>query len=188
MLLLIDNYDSFTYNLVHYFEQLDQDIRLFQHDEITLEAIEQLNPCHIVLSPGPKAPKDAGICLDVVRHFYQTKPILGICLGHQVIAEAFGARIIRAPHIIHGKTSEITHHQQGLFQGIPQGFLATRYHSLMIETETLPEEFSVDAWAGDIIMAISHRQYPIYGVQFHPEAILTEYGLPLLQHFIDETS
>ncbi|WP_133130084.1 anthranilate synthase component II [Legionella yabuuchiae] len=184
MLLLIDNYDSFTYNLVQYFQCLDQEVLVFPHDQITLERIAQLSPDYLVISPGPNSPSEAGISLAVIHHFYKTIPILGICLGHQCLGHAFGARIVQAPEILHGKTSQIHHHKRGLFRDLPNNFLATRYHSLIIETKSLPNCFSIDAWANGIIMAISHRHYPLFGLQFHPEAILTEHGLQLLQRFL----
>lgn len=184
MLLIIDNYDSFTYNLVQYFLILGQEVTVFQNDAIDLETIQQLAPQYIVISPGPKSPVDAGISLAIVKHFYQKVPILGICLGHQCIAHSFGASILPAPDIIHGKTSAIFHHKQGLFHSLPNLFLATRYHSLAVDSMTLPSCFTIDAWAKDTIMAISHRQYPLFGLQFHPEAILTEHGFQLLTHFL----
>ncbi len=184
MLLIIDNYDSFTYNLVQYFQCLGQQVQVYLHDHITLAMIEQLSPDHLVISPGPKAPPDAGISLAVIDYFYQKIPILGICLGHQCLAQAFGAKIIQAPEIMHGKTSRISHHKQGLFKGLPNHFIATRYHSLAVDINTLPACFAIDALAQETIMAISHRDYPLYGLQFHPEAILSEHGLQLLAHFI----
>ncbi|KTD39269.1 anthranilate synthase component II [Legionella nautarum] len=184
MLILIDNYDSFTYNLVQYFQCLRQKVQVFEHDRISIAAIEHLNPQYLVISPGPKGPEDAGISLDLIQHFYQRIPILGVCLGHQCIAHCFGAKIIAAPEIIHGKTSTIHHHKQGLFRHLPNPFKATRYHSLAVDINTLPACFAVDAWADDTIMAISHRQYPLYGLQFHPESILTEYGIELLSQFL----
>lgn len=184
MLLMIDNYDSFTYNLVQYFLCLDQEVLVYAHDAIDIPTIEALNPDHIVISPGPKGPTDAGISLALIKEVYQRIPLLGICLGHQCIGHAFGANIVSAPEIIHGKTSDIQHKGQGLFKGIPSPFKATRYHSLAIENNTLPRTFSVDAWTGDTIMAISHNDYPLFGIQFHPEAILTEYGMEILANFI----
>jgi len=184
MLLMIDNYDSFTYNLVQYFQQVGQTVRIFTNDAIDVQGIEKLNPEYIVLSPGPNAPEDAGVSLAVVQHFYKRKPLLGVCLGHQCLAHAFGASIVRAPHIVHGKTSSILHHKQGLFHNIPNYFSATRYHSLVIDPPTLNQHFAIDAWADDAIMAISHRNYPLFGIQFHPESILTENGLQLLTNFI----
>ena len=185
MILLIDNYDSFTYNLVHYFEQLGQTVLVYPHDQITVDEIELLAPTHLVLSPGPKGPEDAGISVKAIQHFYQRIPILGVCLGHQCIAYAFGGKIINAPEIIHGKTSSIIHNKQRLFHNIPNLFKATRYHSLMVDCTSLPESFSIDAWTDQTIMSISHREYPLYGLQFHPEAILTEHGLTLLSNFLN---
>ena len=184
MLLIIDNHDSFTYNLAQYFQSLGQTVMVYAHDEIDISTIEQLAPNYLVISPGPKGPEDAGISTAAILHFYQKIPILGVCLGHQCLAYAFGAKIIRAPDIIHGKTSPIHHHKQGLFQGLVNPFKATRYHSLAIDIKTLPDCFAIDAWANDTIMAISHRKYPLFGLQFHPEAILTEQGLLLLSHFL----
>lgn len=184
MLLIIDNYDSFTYNLVQYFQCLDQEVCVFTHDCITLQKIEQLAPEYLVISPGPKAPEDAGISLEAIQYFYNKLPILGICLGHQCLAHVFGANIIQAPEIVHGKTSPIFHNKLGLFQNIPSPFPATRYHSLTVDVSTLPSCFSIDAWTNDTIMAISHRNYPLFGLQFHPEAILTEFGSNLLANFL----
>lgn len=184
MLLIIDNYDSFTYNLAQYFQTLGQEVVVYTNDCIDIPLIQQLAPNYIVISPGPNGPEQSGISLAVIDYFYRTLPILGICLGHQCLAYAFGAKIIQAPEIIHGKTSQINHHKQGLFDGLPNPFLATRYHSLVVDINTLPDCFAVDAWANDTIMAISHREYPLYGLQFHPEAILTQHGLPLLANFL----
>lgn len=188
MLLLIDNYDSFTYNLVHYFQMLGQEVLVYTHDAITLPQIKALKPDYLVISPGPKAPEDAGISLAVIEEFHQLIPILGVCLGHQCLAQAFGGTIISAPEIIHGGTSTILHHYQGLFKNIPNFFSATRYHSLAVEINSLSPCFSIDAWAHETIMAISHRQYPLFGLQFHPEAILSEHGLSLLENFLDYES
>lgn len=184
MLLIIDNYDSFTYNLVQYFQCLGQEVLVFAHDIISINEIRKLAPNYLVISPGPKRPEDAGISCEAIKAFYREIPILGICLGHQCLASVFGAKIIQSPEIIHGKTSLITHHKQGLFFDLPNPFLATRYHSLAVDSNTLPPCFSIDAWADQTIMAISHRQYPLFGVQFHPEAILTEHGMQLLQQFL----
>ncbi|STY29733.1 anthranilate synthase component II [Legionella wadsworthii] len=185
MLLIIDNYDSFTYNLVQYFQILNQEVCVYTHDQISVAQIKQLAPNHLVISPGPKAPKDAGVSMEAIRAFYATIPILGICLGHQSIAQAFGGQIIAAPEIMHGKTSVIKHNQTGLFKNIPNPFQATRYHSLAVDKNTLPKNFSVDAWADDTIMAIAHRHYPVFGLQFHPEAILSQHGLQLLENFLE---
>lgn len=184
MLLLIDNYDSFTYNLVQYFQCLEQEVLVYAHDQISIEDIKTLNPQRLVISPGPKAPEDAGISLSAIRAFYQDIPILGVCLGHQCLAQAFGGKIIPAPEIIHGKTSRILHNRQGLFKEVPNLFQATRYHSLAVEVSTLPTCFSIDAFANDTIMAISHRKYPLFGLQFHPEAILSQYGSRILENFL----
>lgn len=185
MLLMIDNYDSFTFNLVHYFQALQQTVSVFRNDAITITDIEKLNPTHIVLSPGPGNPDDAGITLSCIQHFTGKIPILGVCLGHQAIAQAFGARIIGAKKIMHGKTSEIFHTNDGVFKNIPAPFNATRYHSLVVERETLSSDFNITAWTDDQeIMGIKHRTLPLEGVQFHPEAILTEHGMHLLRNFI----
>jgi len=183
LLLIIDNYDSFTYNLVQYFQCLGATVAVHTND-IDLNTIQQLQPNYLVISPGPNAPEDAGISLAAIKAFYQTTPILGVCLGHQCIAQAFGAQIIQASEIMHGKTSTIMHNTQGIFQNIPNPFSATRYHSLAIDPKTLPSCFTIDATAHNTIMAISHRNYPLYGVQFHPEAILTEHGMLLLENFL----
>lgn len=185
MLLLIDNYDSFTYNLVQYFRMLDQEVVIYAHDKISIQEIRTLDPDYLVISPGPNTPNEAGISLEAIRSFYREIPILGICLGHQCLAQAFGGRIVRATEIMHGKTSSITHQQQGLFQNIPIPFTAARYHSLVAEATSLPPCFRVDAWADETIMAIAHRQYPLFGLQFHPEAILSQFGLQLLENFLN---
>jgi anthranilate synthase/aminodeoxychorismate synthase-like glutamine amidotransferase len=184
MLLIIDNYDSFTYNLAQYFQCLNQEVAVSTHDQISLGQIKELAPQYLVISPGPNAPDDAGISMEVIREFHRSIPILGICLGHQCIAQAFGGQIISAPEIIHGKTSLIEHKQQNMFRNIPNHFRATRYHSLIVDPSSLPDCFSIDAWVDDTIMAISHRQYPVFGLQFHPEAILSEHGQQLLGNFL----
>lgn len=186
MLLIIDNYDSFTYNLMQYFQSLHQDVCVYTHDALSIPKIQALAPDYLVISPGPKGPKDTGIALAAIKHFYKSIPILGVCLGHQCLAYAFGGQIIQASEIIHGKTSLITHEQQGLFRGVPTPFQATRYHSLTVDKDSLPDCFRIDAWTNDTIMAISHRTYPLYGLQFHPEAILTEHGLELLSNFLND--
>lgn len=185
MLLMIDNYDSFTYNLVQYFQCLNQQVTIYTHDTISLSQIRQSAPDYLVISPGPKAPDDAGISMAAIHEFYREIPILGICLGHQCIAQAFGGTIIPAPEIMHGKTSLIHHNGTGIFKNIPNQFRATRYHSLAVQQSNLPDCFSVDAWVNNTIMAISHRQYPLFGLQFHPEAILSQYGHQLLENFLD---
>lgn len=184
MLLLIDNYDSFTYNLLQYLQCLQQDVLVIKNDELSINEIESLSPSHIVISPGPNSPNEAGISMDVIQHFHQRLPILGVCLGHQCLAQAFGATIIHAAEIRHGKTSIITHNNQGLFHGLPSQFAVMRYHSLVVDIQTLPECFSIDAWTDETIMAISHRHYPLFGLQFHPESILSEHGMKLLEQFI----
>ncbi|MFT4060506.1 MAG: aminodeoxychorismate/anthranilate synthase component II [Legionella sp.] len=188
MLLLIDNYDSFTYNLVQYFQCLQQEVIVYTHDQISLGQIKQLNPDYLVISPGPNAPDDAGISMAAIREFHRDLPILGVCLGHQCIAQVFGGKIITAPEIMHGKTSLIEHQHRGLFCGIPNYFKATRYHSLAVEPNNIPKCLSVDAWTDNTIMAITHRQYPVFGLQFHPEAILSEYGMQLLENFLKHES
>ncbi len=192
MIVLIDNYDSFTYNIVQRLGEIDPAIQLqvFRNDRVTLEVIERLRPSHLIISPGPCTPLEAGISNDVIRHFAGRVPILGVCLGHQCIGHVFGAKIVRAPRIMHGKTSMIHHDGQGVFRGLPNPFEATRYHSLIIDPDTLPAEFVVSAWTEDPghereIMAIRHREIPLEGVQFHPESFLTaEPGIQLLANFI----
>ncbi|MGA0805864.1 MAG: anthranilate synthase component II [Pseudohongiellaceae bacterium] len=192
MLLMIDNYDSFTYNLVQYFGELGADIRVFRNDEISIADIEKMAPQQIVISPGPCTPKEAGISVETIRHFAGRIPLLGVCLGHQSIGEAFGGRIIRAKRVMHGKISSIHHRGQGVFRSLPDPFNATRYHSLVIEQETLPDCLEVTAWTqnpdGSIeeIMGVRHKTLAIEGVQFHPESILTEHGHRLLKNFLEQ--
>lgn len=188
MLLLIDNYDSFTYNLVQYFQCLGQEVQVYAHDKISIDRIRQLNPQYLVLSPGPKTPDDAGISLEVIKQLHKEFPILGICLGHQCLAQAFGGTIIPAEEIVHGKVSVIEHKQNNLFQNIPKTFYAARYHSLAVCPESLPECFTIDAWTKETIMAITHRNYPLFGLQFHPEAILSQFGFHLLENFLNYES
>ncbi len=191
MLLMIDNYDSFTYNLVQYFGELGVEVEVHRNDQITVEEIEQKDPEWIVISPGPCTPNEAGISVDTIRYFAGRKPILGVCLGHQSIGQAFGGEIVHAGAIMHGKTSMIHHNDKGLFRGIPNPFEATRYHSLVIDKATLPEELEITAWTetpdGDLdeIMGVRHRTMPIEGMQFHPESILTEHGHELLRNFLE---
>ncbi|PHV35958.1 aminodeoxychorismate/anthranilate synthase component II [Janthinobacterium sp. BJB304] len=186
MLLMIDNYDSFTYNIVQYFGELGEDVRVYRNDEITIEQIETLNPDRICISPGPKAPAQAGISVDVLKHFAGKKPILGVCLGHQAIGEAFGGKVIRAKQVMHGKTSLIAHTGVGVFKGMPSPFTVIRYHSLAIERASLPSCLEVTAWTDDgEIMGVRHREYDIEGVQFHPESILSEHGHALLKNFLE---
>jgi anthranilate synthase component 2 len=186
MLLVIDNYDSFTYNLVQYFGELGEDVQVFRNDDITLEGIERLNPARIVVSPGPCTPNEAGISVPAIRHFAGKVPILGVCLGHQSIGQAFGGRIVHARQLMHGKTSAIHHNNGSVFRGLPGAFQATRYHSLVIERASLPDCLEVTAWTDDgEIMGVRHKTLPIEGVQFHPESILTEHGHALLKNFLD---
>jgi anthranilate synthase component 2 len=188
MLLMIDNYDSFTYNLVQYFGELGEDVRTFRNDEITLSRIAELNPERICLSPGPSNPQHAGITLDVLREFSGKVPILGVCLGHQAIGEAFGGRVVRAKTIMHGKVSEIETDMKGVFADLPKRFTITRYHSLAIERATLPECLEVSAWTEDgEIMGVRHKTLHVEGVQFHPESILSEHGHALLENFIAQS-
>jgi anthranilate synthase component 2 len=186
MLLMIDNYDSFTYNLVQYFGELGEDVRTIRNDEITLAEIEQLAPDRICISPGPKAPAQAGISVPVLRHFAGKLPILGVCLGHQAIGEAFGGKVIRAQQVMHGKTSLVTHTGVGVFKDLPSPFTVIRYHSLAIERASLPDCLEVTAWTDDgEIMGVRHRSFDIEGVQFHPESILSEHGHQLLKNFLE---
>jgi anthranilate synthase component II len=185
MLLMIDNYDSFTYNIVQYFGELGEDVRTYRNDEITIAEIEALNPDRICISPGPKAPAQAGISVEVLKHFAGKKPILGVCLGHQAIGEAFGGKVVRAKQVMHGKTSLIAHTGVGVFKGLPSPFTVIRYHSLAIERSSLPSCLEVTAWTDDgEIMGVRHKEYDIEGVQFHPESILSEHGHALLKNFL----
>ncbi len=185
MLLMIDNYDSFTYNLVQYFGELGEDVHVFRNDRISISEIEEMNPARIVISPGPCTPREAGISVEVIRHFAGKRPILGVCLGHQSIGAAFGGEIVNAPRLMHGKTSLVYHDEQGVFRGLPNPFEATRYHSLVIRRETAPEELVITAWTDrDEIMGVRHREFCIEGVQFHPESILTTVGKDLLRNFL----
>lgn len=191
MLLMIDNYDSFTYNVVQYLGELNQEVTVCRNDEITLDEIERLNPERIVISPGPCTPNEAGISLSLVEHFKGRIPMLGICLGHQSIGQVFGGKIVRARAVMHGKTSGIYHNQQGLFENLNNPFEATRYHSLVVDRDSLPQCLEVTAWTldeqgeKDEIMGLRHKKYDLQGVQFHPESILTEYGHDLLANFLN---
>ncbi len=186
MLLVIDNYDSFTYNLVQYFGELGEEVRTVRNDEITLDEIDAMQPDRICISPGPKAPKDAGLSLDILREFKGKLPILGVCLGHQAIGEAFGGKVIRAKQVMHGKTSLIAHTGVGVFKGLPSPFTVIRYHSLAIERASLPACLEVTAWTDDgEIMGVRHKEFDIEGVQFHPESILSEHGHALLKNFLE---
>lgn len=192
MLLMIDNYDSFTYNLVQYFAELGTTVEVQRNDKLTIDDIEARDPRLIVISPGPCTPNEAGISLEVIHHFAGKKPILGVCLGHQAIGQAFGGEVVHARQIMHGKTSPVHHHNLGVFKGLNNPLQATRYHSLVIKKETLPDCFAVTAWTEntdgsvDEIMGIRHKTLAIEGVQFHPESILTEQGHQLLKNFLDE--
>jgi anthranilate synthase/aminodeoxychorismate synthase-like glutamine amidotransferase len=182
---MLDNYDSFTYNLVQYLGELGQDLKVYRNDKITIAEIEVLKPERIVISPGPCTPKEAGISIDVIKHFAGKIPLLGVCLGHQSMGEAFGGDVIRAPYLMHGKTSLIHHDGRTIFSGLPNPFEATRYHSLIIKKETLPAVLEVSAWTDDgIIMGVRHKQFKVEGVQFHPESILTGAGKDLLRNFL----
>jgi anthranilate synthase component II len=186
MLLMIDNYDSFTYNLVQYFGQLGEDVVVHRNDRITLEEMERLAPERIVISPGPCSPNEAGISVPAIRHFAGKIPLLGVCLGHQAIGAAFGGNVIRSSCLMHGKTSPIHHDGKGLFNGLPNPFEATRYHSLIVERSSLPECLEVTAWVeNQEIMGLAHRELPIWGIQFHPESILTVGGMDLLKNFLE---
>ena len=187
MLLMIDNYDSFTYNLVQYLGELGQEVKVVRNDELTLDEIERLGPQRIVLSPGPCTPNEAGVSLELIRRFAGRVPILGVCLGHQAIGQALGGRIVHAKALMHGKVSEIHHSGRGVFRGLPTPFRATRYHSLAIERASCPPELEITAWTDDAeIMGVRHRTLAIEGVQFHPESILTEHGHALLANFLQE--
>ena len=184
MIIVIDNYDSFTYNLVQYLGELGQDVQVFRNDEVTVDEIRAMEPDHILISPGPGTPDDGGISLEALRELGPTTPILGVCLGHQCIGQAYGGQVTRAPRLMHGKTSRVYHRDDGLFDGIPSPFQATRYHSLIVE-EPLPDCLEVTAFTSDgEVMALRHKEYPVAGVQFHPESILTEHGRRLLQNFL----
>ncbi len=186
MLLMIDNYDSFTYNLVQYLGELGQDVQTWRNDEISIEQIEQLAPERIVISPGPCTPNEAGISVPLLQHFAGKLPILGVCLGHQSIGAAFGGRIVRSREVMHGKTSPVEHTSVGVFRGLPSPYTVTRYHSLAIERNSLPDCLEVTAWTADgEIMGVRHREFAIEGVQFHPESILTEHGHALLKNFLE---
>ena len=186
MLLVIDNYDSFTYNLVQYLGELGEDVRVFRNDEITLEGVAKLKPARIVVSPGPCTPNEAGISVPLIRELGGKVPLLGVCLGHQAIGQAFGGRIVHAKALMHGKTSAIRHDRRGVFRDLPDPFTATRYHSLAIERSSLPASLEVTAWTDDgEIMGVRHRELAVEGVQFHPESILTEHGHRLLKNFLE---
>jgi len=185
MVIMIDNYDSFTFNLVQYLGELHDDVRVFRNDKITVAEIQELKPQAIVISPGPCTPKEAGVSVDVVKQLGPTIPLLGVCLGHQSIGYAFGGNIIRAPYLMHGKVSEILHDGKRIYTGMPNPFIATRYHSLIIERKTCPDCLEISSQTKDgLIMGVRHKKYPIEGVQFHPESILTQSGKTLLKNFL----
>ena len=184
MILLIDNYDSFTYNLAQYLGQLGETLEVRRNDKITLDEIAAKKPERIVISPGPGIPQDAGICIDVIHRFAGKVPLLGVCLGHQAIGHAFGGRVVRAPALMHGKTSRIHHDNKTVFHGLPQDFVATRYHSLIVERKSLPRELEISAETDGLIMGLRHRELRVEGVQFHPESVLTEVGMQLLRNFL----
>ena len=186
MILVIDNYDSFTYNIVQFLGQMGADIQVVRNDELTLDEVRALAPTHIVVSPGPGTPDDGGVSLDVIRELGATTPVLGVCLGHQCIGQAYGGIVHRAGRLMHGKVSDVYHDGDGLFAGLPNPFTATRYHSLIVEEDTLPDALTITARTDQgEIMGLKHKQYPVYGVQFHPESILTECGPQLLQNFLN---
>jgi para-aminobenzoate synthetase component 2 len=184
MILLLDNYDSFTYNLAQFLGQLGETLEVYRNDKITVSEIRAKKPQRIVISPGPGTPDDSGVCLDVIREFSGKIPILGVCLGHQAIGQVFGGKVIRAPEIMHGKTSRIHHDSKTIFKDLPQDFVATRYHSLIVEESSLPADLEISARTGDIIMGLRHRKMLVEGVQFHPESVLTEVGMQLLKNFL----
>jgi anthranilate synthase/aminodeoxychorismate synthase-like glutamine amidotransferase len=184
MILLIDNYDSFTYNLAQFLGQLGENLEVRRNDQITLDQIAAKKPQRIVISPGPGEPQNAGICIDVIRQFTGKIPILGVCLGHQAIGYAFGGKVVRAPALMHGKTSRIHHDSKTIFRKLPQDFVATRYHSLIVQKKGLPRELEISAQTDGLIMGLRHRKLPLEGVQFHPESVLTEVGMQLLRNFL----
>jgi len=189
MLLMIDNYDSFTYNLVQYLRELGEEVVVYRNDQITVAEIEKLKPERMVISPGPCTPNEAGISVSAIKHFAGRLPILGVCLGHQSIGQAYGGRIVRAERLMHGKTSPVFHDGRELFAGLPDPFDATRYHSLLVERASMPECLEVTAWtAEEEIMGLRHRELPVWGVQFHPESILTVNGMSMLRNFLEMTS
>jgi anthranilate synthase/aminodeoxychorismate synthase-like glutamine amidotransferase len=184
MILLIDNYDSFTYNLAQFLGQLGEKLEVRRNDQITLDQIAAKKPQRIVISPGPGEPQNAGICIEVIRQFAGKIPILGVCLGHQAIGYAFGGKVVRAPALMHGKTSRIHHDRKTIFRKLPQDFVATRYHSLIVQKKGLPRELEISAETDGLIMGLRHRKLPLEGVQFHPESVLTEVGMQILRNFL----
>lgn len=189
MIVMIDNYDSFTYNLVQYLGEFGEELQVFRNDQITIDELEALQPDIIMISPGPGTPDDAGLTLEVIRHFSGKIPIFGVCLGHQAIGQVFGGNVVRAERLMHGKTSPIHHDQQGVFAGVPTPFTATRYHSLIVEKQSLPDCFEISAWTQEgEIMGIRHKELAVEGVQFHPESIITDHGKKLLYNFVQKHS
>jgi anthranilate synthase/aminodeoxychorismate synthase-like glutamine amidotransferase len=191
LIFVLDNYDSFTYNLVQYIGELGEKVEVRRNDQVTVAEIEKMLPDRIVISPGPCTPQDAGISIELIRHFAEKTPILGVCLGHQAIGEAFGGRVVRAGHIMHGKTSSVVHDNKTIFQGLPMPMTATRYHSLIVEEKELPAELEVSAWTTEkdgrrTIMGLRHREHPVEGVQFHPESVLTDAGKKLVENFLKQ--
>ncbi|HXY77452.1 MAG TPA: aminodeoxychorismate/anthranilate synthase component II [Candidatus Acidoferrales bacterium] len=189
MVLVLDNYDSFTYNLVQYLGELGAEVEVRRNDQVTVDQVAKMRPERIVISPGPCTPREAGISIDLIRHFAGKVPVLGVCLGHQAIGEAFGGKVVRAPHLMHGKTSAIVHDNRTIFQGLPMPMTATRYHSLIVEEESLPAELEVSAWTTEkdgkrTIMGLRHRECAVEGVQFHPESVLTDAGKKLVENFL----
>tara|TARA_B100000700_G_scaffold284792_1_gene338327 strand:- start:36 stop:611 length:576 start_codon:yes stop_codon:yes gene_type:complete len=186
LILIIDNYDSFTYNIFQYVGEINKDVIIVKNDELSIESIKQNKYSHIIISPGPGGPNESGKCIDIVKHFYKEIPILGVCLGHQVIGKAFGASIIKNHDIVHGKTSEIYNDNSSvLYNGVPSVFTATRYHSLIIEKSSISNDFRINSWLSDkTVMGLEHKKYPLYGVQYHPESIKTDYGKLILNNFI----
>ena len=186
MILMIDNYDSFTYNLVQYLGELGQEVKVYRNDALSINDIKKINPAKIVISPGPGRPEDAGISCEVIHEFSGKIPILGVCLGHQALGYCFGAKIVQAKRLMHGKTSKIYHNKKDIFKSIPNPFLATRYHSLLVEKKSLPDSLEITAWTDESeIMGLKHKAYPLWGVQFHPESILTKSGKAILNNFIN---
>jgi anthranilate synthase/aminodeoxychorismate synthase-like glutamine amidotransferase len=185
VLLVIDNYDSFTYNLVQYFGQLGVEQKVFRNDQITVEEALALNPDRVMISPGPCSPVEAGVSCPMIQAFAGKKPLLGVCLGHQAIGHVFGGKVVRAPNLMHGKTSPVFHNNTDVFKGLPSPFNATRYHSLVVERDSFPKSLEITAWTDDgLVMGLRHRELPIWGVQFHPESYATEHGLKLLENFL----
>jgi anthranilate synthase/aminodeoxychorismate synthase-like glutamine amidotransferase len=190
LVFVLDNYDSFTYNLVQYLGELGADVEVRRNDQVTVEEVEAMRPEKIVISPGPCTPREAGISIDLIRHFAGKTPLLGVCLGHQAMGEAFGGRVIRAPHLMHGKTSAVMHDNKTVFRGLPMPMTATRYHSLIVEEKSLPADLEISAWTTEkdgtrTIMGLRHKKLPVEGVQFHPESVLTDAGKKLVKNFLE---